>query len=129
MGKEGRVHGTKRSDGTFNVEAAQAFLDTNTQISDEQRKQIQNVIDLKNAYDENIAIIDELLASTFGSLGSDITDIIFDSVRNGTDAWEQFREVGSEIIDELGRQMIQELYVQTYHIQRAYACRVRAGFR
>lgn len=113
-------------DGTFNVEAAQAFLDTNTQISDEQRKQIQNVIDLKNAYDENIAIIDELLASTFGSLGSDITDIIFDSVRNGTDAWEQFREVGSEIIDELGRQMIQELYVQTY--LETFKERMRAAY-
>lgn len=113
-------------DGTFNVEAAQAFLDTNTQISDEQRKQIQNVIDLKNAYDENISIIDELLASTFGSLGSDITDIIFDSVRNGTDAWEQFREVGSEIIDELGRQMIQELYVQTY--LETFKERMRAAY-
>lgn len=113
-------------DGTFNVEAAQAFLDTNTQISDEQRKQIQNVIDLKNAYDENIAIIDELLASTFGSLGSDITDIIFDSVRNGTDAWEQFREVGSEVIDELGRQMIQELYVQTY--LETFKERMRAAY-
>lgn len=113
-------------DGTFNVKAAQAFLDTNTQISDEQRKQIQNVIDLKNAYDENIAIIDELLASTFGSLGSDITDIIFDSVRNGTDAWEQFREVGSEIIDELGRQMIQELYVQTY--LETFKERMRAAY-
>lgn len=113
-------------DGTFNVEAAQAFLDTNTQISDEQRKQIQNVIDLKNAYDENISIIDELLASTFGSLGSDITDIIFDSVRNGTDAWEQFREVGSEVIDELGRQMIQELYVQTY--LETFKERMRAAY-
>ena len=113
-------------DGTFNVEAAQAFLDTNTQISDEQRKQIQNVIDLKNAYDENISIIDELLASTFGSLGSDITDIIFDSVRNGTDAWEQFREVGSGVIDELGRQMIQELYVQTY--LETFKERMRAAY-
>ena len=113
-------------DGTFNVEAAKAFLDTNTQISEEQRKQIQNVIDLKEAYDENIAVIDELLASTFGSLGSDITDIIFDSVRNGTDAWEQFREVGSEIIDELGRQMIQELYVQTY--LETFKERMRAAY-
>lgn len=113
-------------DGTFNVEAAQAFLDTNTQISDEQRKQIQNVIDLKNAYDENISIIDELLASTFGSLGSDITDIIFDSVRNGTDAWEQFREVGSGVIDELGKQMIQELYVQTY--LETFKERMRAAY-
>lgn len=113
-------------DGTFNVEAAEAFLETNTQISDEQRKQIQNVIDLKNAYDENISIIDEMLASTFGSLGSDITDIIFDSVRNGTDAWEQFREVGSGVIDELGKQMIQELYVQTY--LETFKERMRAAY-
>ena len=113
-------------DGTFNVEAAEAFLDTNTQISEEQRKQIQNIIDLKNAYDENISIIDEMLASTFGSLGSEITDIIFDSVRNGTDAWEQFREVGSEVIDELGRQMIQELYVQTY--LETFKERMRAAY-
>lgn len=113
-------------DGTFNVEAAEAFLDTNTQISEEQRKQIQNVIDLKNAYDENISIIDEMLASTFGSLSSDITDIIFDSVRNGTDAWEQFREVGSGVIDELGKQMIQELYVQTY--LETFKERMRAAY-
>ena len=40
------------SSGNFDVDAAKAFLDTNTQISDEQRKQIQNVIDLKEAYDD-----------------------------------------------------------------------------
>lgn len=101
-------------DGTFNVEAAQAFLDTNTQISDEQRKQIQNVIDLKEAYDENISIIDEILASTFGNLSSDITDAIFDSVRNGADAWSLFEEAGSKVIDELGHQLIQQMYVQSY---------------
>ena len=101
-------------DGSFNIEAAEAFLETNTQINDEQRKQIQNVIDLKEAYDENIAVIDEMLSSTFGSLSGDITDAIFDSVRNGADAWELFEDAGSKVIDELGRQLVQQMYVQSY---------------
>ena len=101
-------------DGSFNIDAAEAFLETNTQINDEQRKQIQNVIDLKKAYDENISVIDEMLSSTFGNLSEDITDAIFDSVRNGADAWSLFEEAGSEVIDELGRQLVQQMYVQSY---------------
>lgn len=101
-------------DGMFNVDAARIFLETNTQITDEQRKQIENVIALKEKYDEALAEIDSQIADVFGALSSDITDIIFDSVRNGTDAWDEFGEKGSEIIDKLGKQMIQELYVQAY---------------
>lgn len=101
-------------DGSFNIDAAEAFLETNTQINDEQRKQIQNVIDLKKAYDENISVIDEMISSTFGNLSEDITDAIFDSVRNGADAWSLFEEAGSEVIDKLGRQLVQQMYVQSY---------------
>lgn len=101
-------------DGAFNVDAARKFLETNTQITDEQRKQIQNVIDLKDMYEEALDAIDSMIADVFGQLSSDLTDIIFDSVRNGTDAWDAFGEKGSEIIDKLGKQMIQELYVQAY---------------
>lgn len=100
--------------GEFDIDAAKAFLDTNTQISDEQRKQIQNVIDLKDAYDENIKIIDEQLDSTFGGLSNSITDAIFDSVRNGANAWDLFEDAGLKVIDKLGKQLIQEMYVQTY---------------
>lgn len=100
--------------GLFNVEAARIFLDTNTQITDEQRKQIENIIDLQDRYDEAMSEIDGMISNVFGNLSEDLTDIIFDSVRNGTDAWDEFGKKGSEIIDALGRQMVQELMVQAY---------------
>jgi hypothetical protein len=101
-------------DGGFNLDAAKAFLETNTQISDEQRKQIQGVIDLKTAYDENIAIIDEQLQDVFGHLSGEITDAIFDSIRNGADAWDMFEDSGLKVIDALGKQLIQEMYIGAY---------------
>ena len=106
-------------DGIFNIEAAEAFLATNTQITEEQRKQIQNVIDLHKQYEDLDAQIEDQLRSIFGDLAGDVTDIIFDAVRNGTDAWDAFGEKGSEIIDKLGRQMIQQVFVQSYFEQYA----------
>lgn len=101
-------------DGSFNVDAAKAFLETNTQISKEQRAQIQNAIDLKETYDSLVEEIDNALADIFGDLASDLTDIIFDSVRNGSDVWDEFNKRGSEVINNLGKQMISELFVQEY---------------
>lgn len=101
-------------DGLFNVEAARIFLETNTQITDEQRKQIENAIELSDKYNEALGEIDGMISDVFGNLSGDLTDIIFDSVRNGTDAWDEFGEKGSEIIDTLGKQMVQELFVQAY---------------
>jgi tape measure domain-containing protein len=101
-------------DGSFNVEAAKVFLDTNTQISEEQKKQIQNVIDLHDSYDELTAMVDEQLEGIFGHLSGDITDAIFDSVRNGSDAWDLFEDAGLKAIDTLGKQLIKEMYIQAY---------------
>ena len=101
-------------DGLFNVEAARIFLETNTQITDEQRKQIENAIELSDKYNEALGEIDGMISDVFGNLSGDLTDIIFDSVRNGTDAWDEFGKKGSEIIDTLGKQMVQELFVQAY---------------
>lgn len=101
-------------DGLFNVDAARIFLETNTQITDEQRKQIENAIELSDKYNEALGEIDGMISDVFGNLSGDLTDIIFDSVRNGTDAWDEFGKKGSEIIDALGKQMVQELFVQAY---------------
>lgn len=113
-------------DGLFNVDAARAFLETNTQLTEEQRKQIQNAIDLKDKYDEALSEIDQQIESIFGDLASDMTDIIFDSVRNGTDAWDEFGKKGAEIIDALGKQMLQELIMTQYLEQ--YTEDLRAAF-
>ena len=101
--------------GEFNVENAKLFLETNTQITDEQRNQIQNVIDLKDAYDDAMAAIDESISNIFSSLGEDMADAIWDSVVNGgEDAWSQFQEIGGDAIAKLGKQMLKEMIISDY---------------
>lgn len=97
-------------DGDFNVDAAQKFLDTNTQISDEQRKQIQNIIDLKNAYEANMEIIRDDLQDTFGNLGSGLMDSIENAIRTGANMWDLFREAGENSLESLGRKIAYELH-------------------
>lgn len=112
--------------GEFNVENATAFLNTSKQLTDEQKKQIQYAIDLKNAYDDAIKAIDEQIENTFGDMASELTDIIYDSVLNGSDAWDAFRQKGSETILQLGKELMQEMlmteYLETYRkpLQEAY---------
>lgn len=112
--------------GAFNVENATAFLNTSKQLTDEQKKQIQYAIDLKNAYDDAMKAIDEQIESTFGDMASELTDIIYDSVLNGSDAWDAFRQKGSETILQLGKELMQEMlmteYLETYRkpLQEAY---------
>lgn len=112
--------------GAFNVENATAFLNTSKQLTDEQKKQIQYAIDLKNAYDDAMKAIDEQIENTFGDMASELTDIIYDSVLNGSDAWDSFRQKGSETILQLGKELMQEMlmteYLETYRkpLQEAY---------
>jgi len=101
-------------DGSLNVENAKAFLETNTQITDEQRNQLQYVIDTKEQYDELMGVVDEYLSSLMDSITSDISNAIFDAVLNGADAWDAFNDSAVAAIDNIGRQMIQEFVVGAY---------------
>lgn len=101
-------------DGSLNVENAKAFLETNTQITDEQRNQLQYVIDTKEQYDELMGVVDEYLSSLMNSIASDISNAIFDAVLNGADAWDAFNDSAVAVIDNIGRQMIQEFVVGAY---------------
>ena len=113
--------------GNFNVEAARIFLETNTQITDEQRQQIQNAIDLHDTYKELNKVIDDIIGQTFSQLGGQITDVIWDSVMSGADAWQGFRDIGADVISQLGKQLIEEMVVTTYlegfqqQMRQAYA--------
>ena len=93
-------------DGVFSVEKAKLFLETNTQLNEEQRKQIQNVIDLKEAYDDANKQLEAYLNELFGTWGDDIASIISDSVLQGVDAWEAFGEKGADVIKQLGQQAV-----------------------
>ncbi len=96
--------------GDFNIDAANAFLETNTQITDEQRKQIENLIKQRELYDENINIIREDIQDTFGDLGDAMTDAIVQSVTTGADAFSIFEAAGITAIENLGKKLIYELF-------------------
>ncbi|OFY44010.1 MAG: hypothetical protein A2X18_07735 [Bacteroidetes bacterium GWF2_40_14] len=100
----------KDINGEFDIDAAKAFLETNTQISDEQRKQIQNIIDLKDAYDENVSIIKQDIEDTFGDLGKSVVDILVQAVTEGADAFDLFEDAGAAAIERLGEKLAYELF-------------------
>ena len=102
-------------DGAFNVENAKLLLETSTKLTDTQKDQIQNAINLKEAYDEAMEAVDESISSMFSSLGEDMSDAIWDSVVNGgEDAWSQFQEIGGETIANLGKQMLKEMIISDF---------------
>ena len=101
-------------DGELVVEQAKLLLETNNQLDESQKEQIKNLVDLKEKYDEAMKAIDDVISETFGQLASDITDVIWDSVMHGTDAWAEFQKVGSEAITKLGKQLIQEMLISSY---------------
>lgn len=102
-------------DGELVVEQAKLLLETNNKLDDTQRREIENIIKLKEAYDEALEAVDDTISGIFGSLGADITDIIWDSVVNGGgNAWERFKELGGGAVTAIGKQLIQEMVVGEY---------------
>jgi hypothetical protein len=102
----------------FDAEAAKIFLETNETINKSnnkaQKEAIENLIALKEAEEELMQVLDEQISNIFGSLSSDITNSLFDAIRNGTDAWKGFEDAGLKVIDALGKQLIQEMYIGAY---------------
>lgn len=98
------------NDGVFDTEAAKLFLDTNKQLTKEQRAQIQNAIDLKERYDEAMAAVREEIESTYGSLGTEITDSLVNALENGANAWEDFYNAGADSLEGLGKKIAYELF-------------------
>lgn len=101
-------------DGELVIDQAKLLLETNNELDDSQKEQIRNIVELKEKYDEALKAIDDAISDNFGSIAASITDVIWDSVMNGTDAWGEFQKVGSEAIAKLGKQLIQEMLITTY---------------
>lgn len=104
----------------FNLENARTFLQNKDAIRywDKYNKgvveAIEHMVELGDAYEKAMAIVDDHISDTFNSMASELTDIIFDSVLNGSDAWDQFRQKGSEAIMEIGKQLMQEMMITEY---------------
>lgn len=100
--------------GGFNVEAARALLETNNQLNDEAKRQLQEVIDLYDQWQEAEDQFKEYLNSTFGEIGDSLGDSIVDAFKNGTDAMETWGQSFNNVLENLGKQMMQTLFFQKY---------------
>lgn len=93
------------ADGAFNVENAKAFLETNTQLSEEQRKELQNLVEIKEKYDEIQKQIDSMVESLVGSLAGDMVDSFLDNFKRVGDAVDDldsaFQNLGETILKSL----------------------------
>lgn len=101
-------------DGTFNVDNARLFLETDEKITEEQRKQLQYAIDLSDKYEENKEIIEETTRSFFGDIASDWAESIWDNyILYGEDAIGQVsRDMSASLAGvaaAFGKQMLTEL--------------------
>lgn len=93
------------ADGAFNVENAKAFLETNTQIDDTQRDELQNLVNIKEQYDEIQKKIDGMVGSLVGSLAGDMVDSFLDNFKRVGDAVDDldsaFQNLGETILKSL----------------------------
>lgn len=100
--------------GDINTDALKAFLETNADITEEDRKQLEHLIEQEEQYEELLGIIKDVNAELMSEVSDDISNAIFDAVLNGADAWEAFNDSAVKVIDNIGRKMIQEFVVQSY---------------
>ena len=98
----------------FNVEAARALLNTNNQLNDEAKRQIQEVIDIYDQWQEAEEAFKEYLNQTFGEVGDSLSDSIVDAFKNGTDAMENWGQSFSNVLESLGKQLMQTIFFQKH---------------
>lgn len=103
--------------GGFNVEAARALLETNNQLNDEAKRQLQEVVDLYDQWQEAEDQFKEYLNSTFGEIGDSLGDSIVEAFKNGTDAMEAWGQSFNNVLVKVGKQMMQTLFFQKYFDQ------------
>ena len=101
----------------FDVEAARALLATNNQLNDEAKRQLQEVIDLYDQWKEAEEQFKEYLDETFGEIGSGLGNAIVDAFQNGTDAMEGWGQSFSNVLENLGKQMMQTIFFQKHFDQ------------
>lgn len=94
----------------LDISMAKAALSSH-EMSEESKALLQNLIDLQEGAEEAQEILRNYLEDTFGSLGSSIMDSITEAIENdGVNAWEKFGEKGSDVLEDLGKQIAYSLF-------------------
>ena len=101
------------SDGSLNLDLAKSVV-TMDNLTDETKKYLQSLIDCQEQVNEMNESLKEYIDYTFGELGDDMTNVIVDAFKNGTDAAYNFKKDIVKVLEDVGAQMARSLFVQKY---------------
>ncbi|MBO7235182.1 MAG: tape measure protein [Alistipes sp.] len=81
-------------------------------LSKKDRELIEQMISDWEDYNAAVEATEKYLSDVFGNLGSDITNALLDSFKNGTDAAEAFGEATGKILDRLASDIVNMALIQ-----------------
>lgn len=100
-------------DGSLNLAEAEAALANYAGEAngayDTAYDALRQAVEQTKIINENIAILDSIISDYTQNMASSLSESIFDGILTGADAWDAFRDKGSEAILALGQQMLSEL--------------------
>ena len=73
------------------------------------RDTLQLAIDAENAWKEAKEALDGYISSFTGDWASSLAEVMWNAVASGEDAWEEWHDVASEAISDIGKQMLTEM--------------------
>jgi hypothetical protein len=97
------------ANGELDTAMLQTILDTR-KMSDETRKYLENLIELKDAMDEAEQALEDYLSSTFGSLGDSVLDRVRDMAKGVTGVYGDMCDDISAKLEELAEQVVYSLF-------------------
>lgn len=115
------------ADGAFNVENAKKFLETNTQIDDTQRDELQNLVNIKEQYDEIQKKIDGMVGSLVGSIAGDMVDSFLDNFKQVGDAVDDLDSAFQNLGETILKSMLQSYVID--EILNEFEPRVKDMFK
>lgn len=115
------------ADGAFNVENAKKFLETNTQIDDTQRGELQNLVNIKEQYDKIQKKIDGMVGSLVGSLAGDMVDSFLENFKQVGDAVDDLDSAFQNLGETILKSMLQSYVID--EILNEFEPRVKDMFK
>ena len=95
--------------GNLNLEIAKSVLATQ-ELSDGTRLVIEDLVSIEETAQEAREALRSYLEDTFGALGEDLMSSISEALRSGVDAWEQFGDAGSKVLEKLAAQIAYSIF-------------------
>lgn len=97
------------ANGELDTAMLQTILDTR-KMSDETRKYLENLIELKDVMDEAEQALEDYLSSTFGSLGDSVLDRVRDMAKGVTGVYGDMCDDISSKLEKLAEQVVYSLF-------------------